>query len=69
MPVSLELIKYPRSILLKEYFISCDTGVIDSDFHGSVLVLMTNNSNKLLLIRPGQRIAQLIFHEERRTCI
>ena len=67
MPVSLELKMeissgyfgkiYPRSKLLKECFISCDARVIDSDFRGSVLVLMTNNSNKPLLIKPGQRIA------------
>ena len=74
MPVSLELQMeipsgyfgkfYPRSKRLKECFISCDAGVIDSDFRGSVLVLMTNNSNKPLLIKPGQRIAQ-----KRRSCV
>ena len=68
MPVSLELKMeipcgcfgkiYPRSKLLKECFISCDARVIDSDFRGSVLVLMTNNRNKPLLIKHGQRIAQ-----------
>ena len=55
---------YPRSKLLKECFISCDAGVIDSDFRGSVFVLITKNSNKPLLIKPGQRIAQ-----KRRSCV
>ena len=35
---------YPRSSLLKNYFVICDTGVIDSDFRGTVLILMTSNS-------------------------
>ena len=35
---------YPRSNILKKYFVSCDIGVIDSDFRGSALILMTNNS-------------------------
>ena len=48
---------YPRSKLLKECFISCD-------FRGSVFVLITKNSNKPLLIKPGQRIAQ-----KRRSCV
>ena len=74
MPVSLKLKMeipsgyfgkiYPRSSLLKEQFISCDARAIDSDFRDSVLVLMMNNSNKPLLIKPGQRIAQIAFHKK-----
>ena len=55
---------YPRSSLLKEYFISGDARAIDSDFRDSVLVLMMNNSNKPLLIKPGQRIGQIVFHKK-----
>ena len=54
---------YPRSNLLKNYF-SCDAGVIDSDFCSTVLILMTNNSNDSLLIKPGQRIAQIVFYKK-----
>ena len=32
---------YPRSSLLEKYFVSCDTGVIDSNFCDTVLILMT----------------------------
>ena len=60
---------YPRSSLLKKNFISCDAGVIDSDFRASILVLMTSNSNTLLLIKPGQRIAQIVFHKKREFVI
>ena len=54
---------YPRSNILKKYFVSCDVGVIDSDFRGSALILMTSNSKDPILIKPGQRIAQIIFHK------
>ena len=55
---------YPRSSLLKNYFVSCDTGVIDSDFCGTVLILMTNNSKDPILIKAGQRISQIVFHKK-----
>ena len=48
---------YPRSSILKKYFFGCDIGVIDSDFRGSALILMTNNSKDPILIKPGQRTA------------
>ena len=35
---------YPRSSFLKNYFVGCDAGVIDSEFRGTVLILMSNNS-------------------------
>ena len=54
---------YPRSSLLKNYFVSCDADVIDSDFHSTVLILMTNNSKDPILIKDGQKIAQIIFHK------
>ena len=58
---------YPRSCVLKEYFISSDAGVIDYDFGDSVLVLMMKNSNKPLLIKPFQRIAQIVFHKKEKV--
>ena len=38
--------------------------MIDSDFRGTVLVLMTNNSKDPIIIKPGQRIAQIVFHKK-----
>ena len=55
---------YPRSSLLKKYFFSCDAGVIYSDFRVTVLILMTNNSKHSILIKPGQRIAQIVFQKK-----
>ena len=37
---------YSRSGLQKKYFLSCDGGVIDFGFHGTVLILMTSNSSE-----------------------
>ena len=55
---------YPRSSILKTYFVSCDAGVIDSNFRGNVLILMTNNSKDPVLTKTGQRIVQIVFHKK-----
>ena len=60
---------YPRSGLLKNYYISCDGGVIDSDFRGTTLVLMTNYDERLILIKAGQRIVQIVFHKKEEAII
>ena len=49
---------------MKKHFVSCDVGIIDSDFCGTVLILMSNNSMELLVIKAGQRIAQIVFHKK-----
>ena len=51
-------------MLLEKYFVSCDVGVIDSDFRGTALILIINNSNDPILTKPGQRIAQIVFHKK-----
>ena len=55
---------YPRSSLLKNFFASCDADVTDSDFRGTVLILMTNNNKDPILIKTGQRIAHVVFHKK-----
>ena len=55
---------YPRSIFVRKYFVSCDAGIIGSDFGGTVLILMTNNSMEPLVVKAGQNIAQIVFHKE-----
>ena len=60
---------YPRSNLLKNYFVSCDAGVINLDFRGTVLILMTNNSKDPILIKAGQRIAQIVFYKKKKLCL
>ena len=55
---------YPRSSFVRKYFFSYDAGIINSDFRGTVLILMTNNSMQPLVIRAGQRIARIVFHKK-----
>ena len=56
-----------KSILdqvFRKYYVSCVAGVIDSDFCGTVLILLTNNSKDPILIKAGQRITQIVFHKK-----
>ena len=55
---------YPRSTLLKNFFASCDAGVIHSDFRDTVLILMTNNNKDPILIKTGQRTAHVVSHKK-----
>ena len=53
---------FPRSGLFKEHLITCDAGVLDSDFRGIVQVLMMNHHpKKTFTIRTGDRIPQCVF--------
>ena len=36
-------------------------GVIDSDYHGEIAVILANDSTTAYTIEPGERIAQLMF--------
>lgn len=36
-------------------------GVIDSDYHGEIAVILANHGDKPFDVRPGDRIAQLMF--------
>lgn len=36
-------------------------GVIDADYHGEIGVILANDSDEPFEIKPGERIAQLIF--------
>ena len=56
-----------KSILIQVFeklFFSWDAGVIDGDFRGTVMILMTSNSKDPMLIKACQRIAQTVFHKK-----
>lgn len=36
-------------------------GVIDADYHGEIAVILTNDGTESYQIKPGERIAQLMF--------
>ena len=53
---------FPHSGLLKGHLITCDAGVNDADFRGSVVVLMINHHpHDAYTVRAGDRIAQVVF--------
>ena len=47
---------FPRSGLLRDHFIVCDSGVVDADYRGTVILLLINRSSKHYTIRVGDRI-------------
>ena len=53
---------FPRSVTLKEHFVSIDAGVIDADFRGVIQVLMINHHpENVFFVRTSDRIAQVVF--------
>ena len=56
---------FPRSVTLKEHFVSIDAGVIDADFRGVIHAFMINHyPEKVFTGRTGDRIAQVVFMEK-----
>ena len=51
----------PRSGLAFKYGIDVFAGVIDSDYTGSIKVILMNNSTENFKIQKGDRIAQMIY--------
>ncbi len=54
---------YPRSGLATKFGLipaNC-VGVIDSDYRGEVMVSLTNLSQDIYILKPFERIAQLVF--------
>ena len=56
---------HPKSSLLSNYKITTDGGVIDSDYHGTVKVIMVNHLKRDFKIQKGERIAQMIFQKKK----
>ena len=50
-----------RSGLALKHGIDALAGVIDSDYRGEVKILLGNNGTQTFHIKPGDRIAQIIF--------
>ena len=51
----------PRSRLALKKFIDVGAGVIDSDYHGEIGVILFNFGNEDFVVNMGDKIAQLIF--------
>ena len=51
---------YSRSSLVK-HIITAEAGVIDSGFRGGLFVFLFNHGKELFTIKPGDKIAQIVF--------
>lgn len=53
----------PRSGLARDYGVTVTNapGTVDSDYRGEVIVLLVNHGPRALVIKPGDRIAQLVI--------
>ena len=58
---------WPRSGLALKHGIDTLAGVIDSDYRGEVRVVLVNHGREPFLVRPGDRIAQLLVQRVERV--
>lgn len=65
IPVGWEAQVRPRSGLAAQYGVTVlnSPGTIDSDYRGEVRVLLINLGHEDFSIRPGDRIAQIVFSQ------
>lgn len=65
IPSNCVALVHPRSGLAAKHGVTVlnAPGTIDSGFRGEVKVILINHGTKAFKIRPGDRIAQLVFQE------
>lgn len=71
LPFYMEAQVRPRSGLALKHGVTVlnSPGTIDSDYRGEIGVLLVNYSSTPFIIRPGDRIAQLVFAEVTRVTL
>ena len=52
-----------RSLLIRDYNITVEGGLIDPDFRGIINVILMNHSSKPFTVRTGERLAQVVFKQ------
>ena len=52
---------YSRSGLVKRKSITAEGGIIDSGFRGNLFVFLFNHGKELFTVKPGDKIAQMVF--------
>ena len=63
IPEGFEAQVRPRSGLALKHGLAVlnSPGTIDSDYRGEIKVLLINHSTEEFIVRPGERIAQIVF--------
>ena len=65
LPKSVECISLDLRTAIKNHLLTCDAGVIDSNFRGKIYVLMiSHHPEETATVRTGDRIAQVVFMEK-----
>ena len=52
---------FPRSGLLRDHFITCDSGVVEADYRSTIVAFLKNHSSEHYTIWVGDRIGQMVF--------
>ena len=52
---------YSRSSLVKDHLVTAEGGVMDSGYRGEWFVILFNHGKKCFNIKPGDKIAQVVF--------
>lgn len=53
----------------KGIFVSNAPGILDADYRGEIKVILHNLSRSPFSVKPGDRIAQMVFHKVERTSL
>lgn len=63
IPEGIEAQVRPRSGLAMQSQVTVlnSPGTIDSDYRGEIYVMLINHGSRMVLLKPGERIAQLVF--------
>ena len=56
-------IRSRSGLALSGIIVANQPGTIDSEYRGEVGVILRNNSKQMVIIRPGDRIAQMVINE------
>ena len=54
---------HPRSNLIKNYFVTVEGGVLDSNFRGVIKIIMIDCPREDFHVDLGERVAQVIFQK------
>lgn len=59
IPAGLKIVMYPRSSLLIKRGLIQPVSIIDEDYHGNVHAPLVNITNEPIVLKAGERIAQI----------
>ena len=65
LPVGTVGLIWPRSKLASKWGLDTLAGVIDSGYRGEVMVSVINHGHRIIEIRRGDKIAQMVIQEHR----